>query len=358
MVIPLLLGFAASEPFWGGSVWSICLVLGSVLLALLPGLLLRRGGAFPVLSFSLGFVLLRELALRHGLRTAVFALLFSLPMLLFFMLLFRRQTSFWEGGRTGLWFPALLGLACGAAAVLTLQQGSCYFDVGAHGADFRALLGSYRSLGFHANWRTVLFSTIMLVVMITYPRKFRRLSAVLPASFFGLLLTTALNLWLNPDAARTNVPEVFSPAQAAADPGTPALPFVFLGGAALAAICFFFALLAPPKPAIPSGSVPNRASAALALAALLLSALPVLALRRVPTSVFAPVLIVSCWEAIPWRDFGQLFRRRKPVPMLFFVLFLIVVLTLGTLWAALGALLTVSAVVFCGRSARFTAQTT
>jgi hypothetical protein len=47
----------------------------------------------------------------------------------------------------------------------------------------------------------------MMVVLITYPRKFRRLSKTLPAAFLGFVLVLALNLLLNPVAARSNVGE-------------------------------------------------------------------------------------------------------------------------------------------------------
>jgi len=80
--------------------------------------------------------------------------------------------------------------------------------VGASGAGIPALLRSYRGLGFHANWRTVLFSTIMLVILITWPRRFKRLSRALPAAFVGLVAVTALNFALNPDPLRSTVLEL------------------------------------------------------------------------------------------------------------------------------------------------------
>jgi len=102
-----------------------------------------------------------------------------------------------------------LGLAIGAAVVLTFYQTSGYFDTGAFGHSMPALLRSYRMWGFHPNWRTVLFSTIMMVVLITWPRKFPAFSKTVPAGFAGLLVTTGLNMLLYLDAARSPIPELF-----------------------------------------------------------------------------------------------------------------------------------------------------
>ncbi len=51
-----------------------------------------------------------------------------------------------------------------------------YFGIGATGNTFREIIASYVSLGFHPNWRGVLYGTIVLVIMITFPRKFKKSS--------------------------------------------------------------------------------------------------------------------------------------------------------------------------------------
>jgi len=102
-------------------------------------------------------------------------------------------------------YPAV---AVGAAAIMTLYQCAGYFATGARGAGMFALLRSYRNLGFHPNWRTVLFSTIMMVVLITWPRKFPRLSKALPSGFVGVVIVTALNILQYWNPARSPVPEL------------------------------------------------------------------------------------------------------------------------------------------------------
>jgi len=107
--------------------------------------------------------------------------------------------------------PAALypGLAIGLAVVVTMHQTAGYFDTGAVGASMHELLLSYRMWGFHPNWRTVLFSTVMMVVLITWPRKFKRLHKIIPAGFVGVVLTTLLNIFLYPDVSRVIIPELF-----------------------------------------------------------------------------------------------------------------------------------------------------
>jgi|GEM_PF-1506952 len=147
------------------------------------------------------------------------------------------------------------GLALGAALMMALYQGSGYFAVGARGAGIPELLRSYRGLGFHPNWRTVLFSTVMLVILITWPRRFKRLSRALPAGFVGLVAVTALNFLLNPDAARSMVLEF-------------------------------------PAPWLPFFS-------------------------RVPVSALSMALIYAAWEEVPWKRVRDCLRSpaRGAVPM-------------------------------------------
>ncbi|MCL2445318.1 MAG: hypothetical protein FWD06_00915 [Oscillospiraceae bacterium] len=101
------------------------------------------------------------------------------------------------------------GLGMGLAVRVTMHQTAGYFATGAVGASMHELLLSYRMWGFHPNWRTVLFSTIMMVVLITWPRKFPRLRRFLPASVVGIIVTTLLNLALYFDATRVIIPELF-----------------------------------------------------------------------------------------------------------------------------------------------------
>lgn len=83
-----------------------------------------------------------------------------------------------------------------------------YFGIGASGNTFREIMESYVSLGFHPNWRGVLYGTIVLVIMITFPRKFKKASKVIDFAFVALLFTTILNFILNPSYMTTAIKEI------------------------------------------------------------------------------------------------------------------------------------------------------
>ena len=63
-----------------------------------------------------------------------------------------------------------LSLAFSVTALLTTH----YFGIGAEGFTVIEILKTYRSLGFHPNWRGVFYGTITLFCMITYPFKFKK----------------------------------------------------------------------------------------------------------------------------------------------------------------------------------------
>jgi hypothetical protein len=68
------------------------------------------------------------------------------------------------------WVTLILALV--ATVILTNQ----YFGIGASGSTAIEMLKSYRSLGFHPHFRGLLYGTITLFAMITYPFKFRKLN--------------------------------------------------------------------------------------------------------------------------------------------------------------------------------------
>ncbi|MDR2753091.1 MAG: hypothetical protein LBB50_02145 [Oscillospiraceae bacterium] len=178
------------------------------------------------------------------------------------------------------------GIALGGALLMTLRQGSGYFELGAHGAGGLALLKSYGQLGFHPNWRAVLFSTVMLLVLIAYPRKCKSLSRVLPPGFVGVLLTTGLNCLLNPVRERTTVAEF-------AHKLVPQVPFF----------------------------------------------------GRAPIAALSMLLIYAAWEEVPWRHLAACMRKPPRAllvcavaMLLFFFDLLWVFAALAIAWGAMCAL--------------------
>jgi len=204
-------------------------------------------------------IVLQDIALRHGGTQGIIAALLCAALVGEILLLYAQREKSPEirllGEKIQPPRPFYPGLALGAALMMSLYQCSGYFAVGARGAGMIELLRSYRGLGFHPNWRTVLFSTVMLVILITWPRRFKRLSRVLPAAFVGLVAVTALNFLLNPDPLRSAVLE---------------FPLSWLP---------FFS--------------------------------------RTPVSALSMVLIFAAWEEVPWRRVRECFRSpaRGAVPL-------------------------------------------
>ena len=197
------------------------------------------------------------------------------------------------------------------------------------------MLKSYRSLGFHPNFRGLLFGTITLFLMITYPFKFRKLNRLLPAEFVTLALPLALNFLLDRDPALTPVDE-------AAALGSTAVSLPILGGFAGAewlmvakgAVIVSLTLYAnrsgtrgadvrlvaangatgllsglPVRPfPIRDWSPLSAAVATVAAGAVLWFGAPVL--ERLPMHAVGAMLIVSAWQHVPYKKLVSSFRDK------------------------------------------------
>ena len=106
--------------------------------------------------------------------------------------------------------PVAVGAVSFALAIiLCIIEVNFYFGIGVPQGTALFTLAAYKSFGFHSNWRGVLFGTITLVIMITYPIKFKKFSKKVPEGFAALVLTVLLNvLLLNPDVTHTYIDEI------------------------------------------------------------------------------------------------------------------------------------------------------
>ena len=197
-LLPLLLAALVMEPY------------GIPLAACLAALWwpMERAG---LRMAGIALIVLQDIALRHGDTQGAIAALLFVALVGGSLLLYAQRGKSSNIRLLGetlkgprVYYP---GLALGAALMMSLYQCSGYFAVGARGTGMIELLRSYRGLGFHPNWRTVLFSTVMLVILITWPRRFKRVSRAVPSYFVGLVAVTALNFLLNPDPLRSTVAE-------------------------------------------------------------------------------------------------------------------------------------------------------
>ena len=240
-----------------------------------------------------------------------------------------------------------------------------YFGIGASGNTFREIMESYVSLGFHPNWRGVLYGTIVLVIMITFPRKFKKASKVIDFAFVALVFTTVLNFFLNPPYMTTAIKEIGEFAGVSFRLRIPASD-ISVVGAAVCGIALFFttssALLQNEecskkdfsdcgKLSLLSGmficmpipcKIRARKDMLSGFIAAVLSAVLFFALHgymeRIPLHSCAVVLIVGVWQSIKW---GEL---KKAFSGLLTVFLFIVILMTGIMLGFVYGIITASVV--------------
>lgn len=104
--------------------------------------------------------------------------------------------------------PVAIAIMLASAISVTVLDTTHYFGIGATGNTVGEMIDSYLSLGFHPNWRGILYGTIVMVIMITYPRKFKKADGIVRAPLIGLAAALILNFFLNPADMITAIDEV------------------------------------------------------------------------------------------------------------------------------------------------------
>ena len=228
------------------------------------------------------------------------------------------------------WVTLILALV--ATVILT----NLYFGIGASGSTAIEMLKSYRSLGFHPHFRGLLYGTITLFAMITYPFKFRKLNKRLPAEFMTLLVPLILNLFLNPVREFTTVNEIptfvyekyyhsipFGFSEYFEKPNI--LPII------LGCLYFGFVLFLRSSEKSPSkNTLTNLANGVISFLPArqfditsysVVSAVVTIAvsgaviilcpniLARIPMHCVGALLIVSAWQQVPYKNLSLLFKK-------------------------------------------------
>ena len=235
---------------------------------------------------------------------------------------------------------ASLGLALSATVLITND----YFGIGAFGMTAFDMLKTYRSLGFHPHFRGLLYGTITLFLMITYPFKCRKLSKIIPQEFITLVIPTVLNLFLNPDRALTTVnePAAFSPEScrtlslAAQQFNGGISVLTVLEGAFTVALILTAYTSAEKKDNIRlfAGNVCSAAVTGLPVrqfevrgysvisaitacagAILIFGIFPQI-ISRVPLHSVGALLIVSCWQNVPYRLLVSSFKEKSALDII------------------------------------------
>lgn len=240
--------------------------------------------------------------------------------------------------------PAVSGIMLATALTVTVLFTTDYFGIGAVGNTVSEMIASYVSLGFHPNWRGVLYGTIVMVIMITLPRKFKKFSKTVSASFIALAATLLLNLALNPADMATSITEItdgtksnilallFGGFETFEDEN---IIYAIPSGVALFLVSFYaisqsenvrrsdFVIAGAANAALggvayfplPHGIkiknlLPGIAAAAITLLMLYFGESFIL---RIPLHSCAVVLIVGAWQSMKWGEMKKVFSGIMPV---------------------------------------------
>lgn len=240
---------------------------------------------------------------------------------------------------------AVLSLAVGVTILLTNH----YFGIGATGETPFEMLKSFRSLGFHPNFRGLLYGTITLFTMITYPFKFRKLNKYIPAEFITVLIPFILNLFLNPQKELTtiNEAEFLSVTETLKNASlyftefsASEIPLIIKNALALGVILFGYSsfnnssdnnsmfianALSGGLSGLPVRRFSVRGygkiSAVTAFAVTVVSVLifPNL-FSRLPMHCVGSMLIVSAWQSVPYKSLAGVFRKKDVISIFIFAL--------------------------------------
>lgn len=238
-----------------------------------------------------------------------------------------------------------LSLSIGVTILLT----NYYFGIGATGETPFEMLKAFRYLGFHPNFRGLLYGTITLFTMITFPFKFRKLNKYLPAQFITILIPFVLNLFLNPEKDLTTINEAdFTPLFTSLQN----IPSFFKGissgeiseiiknATALGLIFTGYSLTTESKEdkelflanafsGVFSG-IPlkkhylrgyGKASALTAITIITASVILFPSFfSRLPVHSAGSMLIVFAWQSMPYKALSEVFKSKKPLNIVFFAL--------------------------------------
>ncbi len=248
------------------------------------------------------------------------------------------------------------GGGIGIALVVTILLTNNYFGIGASGATAFEMLKSYRSLGFHPDFRGLLYGTVTLFAMITYPFKFKKLSKYLPAEFMTLLIPLIMNLFLNPVKELTTINEIesFKPlsfSDLAYDfslsPITPGdIATAIKASVILGVLIYIYSaknretenihFLANCGSTFVSGipvrAFPIKSFTYISLITAIISTVAIIAflpdvLSRIPMHCIGALLIVSAWQNVPYKKVAAAFKENVIVALLITVISVVIFVT-------------------------------
>ena len=193
VALPLALAFGVSSGADAAAGLITAIIAGIVIGGL--------GGASYQLSGPTGAMsaILLSLSATYGINGVLTAGLISGIILLI--------AAFIKAGKLVSFIPSavITGFTSGIAVIIALGQIDNFFGTISHGANVIEKLLSYAQLGFSPNLWAVLFGSLVILIMILYPKK---LNAVFPSSLASIIIVLIINMIINPDG--TLVAEVGS----------------------------------------------------------------------------------------------------------------------------------------------------
>lgn len=289
----------------------------------------------------IAFLIITYVFKEFGISNALLAVAVSMILLLISLFFKEKIKSIFSSDS-----PSPPAMMLAGALTVTVLITTLYFGIGAKGNTVREMIASYMSLGFHPNWRGILYGTIVMVVMITFPRKFKKFNQTVRAPFIALILTTALNFLLNPSDMITAIAEtgaisfeifnntLIAPISTSEISFTNAL----YCGIALFLPCF---CIIDDKDNVQKEKycISNKLTASI-LTALLFFALQGF-FARTPVASCAVILIVGAWNSVNWSELKKAFA--SPLKIACFAAIIVLCLLLGivngTLIAAIVSML-------------------
>lgn len=227
------------------------------------------------------------------------------------------------------------GCLIGLALCSTILFTNAYFGIGAQGFTPLEMLKSYRSLGFHPDFRGLLYGTITLFTMITYPFKFRKAKNIIPAEFITVIIPFVLNLVLNPIPAYTSTNEYsavdFYDGMSAV---TDAHSVLSLIGTSIATGFILFILSQNPAedkalfklltvhPVIPCNSTEFSGIAPVVAIIVSLGVITLFpsVICRLPLPCAGSMLIVSAWQHTSFKPLSATFKEKNVIKFLLLIL--------------------------------------
>lgn len=281
--------------------------------ALLYSFLYVRNNKKVPMQVYLAFLIINQAASVNGLETALIGI--AICLILFGI------SAFFKDKLKELISPAVTSaVMLSTAFSMTALQTTNYFGIGATGNTVVEIFKNYRSLGFHPNWRGILYGTIVMVIMITFPRKFKKLSMIIKAPFIALLFVMLLNIVLIPKNMISPIAEAgkisFNGFNIFEISNINILYSVLCGFSLFACL---FTLLNSKNEAIETSSTASVLSKRLVGILPLAVCIPLsIPFARTPVAACAVVFIVGGWQSVKWGEFKKAFI--SPISIIAFVL--------------------------------------